>query len=89
MVKLKDKADFSVSKSGKNLLRKGIVPITEYGLTVEDNFAAVGSIERAEHVEQCGFAAARGADNRDHLSVADRQVDAPENVYFFLTWKSI
>jgi hypothetical protein len=74
MMKLEDKTDASVSKLRQLRASKaGDIPAS-----VEDSPPG-GQIERADQVEQSALAGARRADDRDHLSAIDLEIDTLED----------
>ena len=71
LVELEDKAQMAVAEVGKFLLRKG------GGVdAVNTDRSAVGSVEGADDLQQCGFSGAAGSDNADDFAFGDMQIDA-------------
>ncbi len=58
VVALEYEADFSSAEDGEGFFLEG-----KYVFFVYQYFALRGAVQAAEHVEQCGFSAAGGADD--------------------------
>ena len=75
MVELKHKSDRSVPER-----RQLIVAPTVDRLAADHELAARRLVERAEQVQQRALARSARADDRDHLTARDAEIDAVENV---------
>ena len=71
LVKLEHEAEVTVTEVGQRLLReRGGVN------AVDTDRAVVGAVERADNLQQRGLAGSTGANDADHFTFLDMQVDA-------------
>lgn len=74
VVRLEDEANLSVAGRGEGEFVEGVE-----ALAVEDEFAGVGQVERADEVEQRALAAAARPDDGDGLAARDFEREAAQH----------
>lgn len=84
MVELENEADVPVAESGEAVGRvEGDV------FAVVPDFAAIGSVERAEEMQKGAFPRAAGTDDGDDFFFFDRQVDAFQDLKVAITFPDV
>ena len=73
MMKLKDKSDMAISKCGQFFTAQGqhIGPIYQH-------LSLIGSIERAEHMQQGAFSTTGGTHNSGYLAFLNLNAESPQ-----------